>query len=150
MSGRRTHSRKKPWNKAEGPILIVDDDLDDARLTKRSIQTFRPDSEVRICGSGRHFLAYLEGTGEYSDRNVHPLPSLVLLDLRMPEMDGFAVLEWVKAQPKYANIPIVVLSALEDSHVLKRAYSLSARSYLFKPINVEAFHNVLTSLNIGM
>jgi CheY-like chemotaxis protein len=152
MSGRRPTSRKKPWNKVEGPVLIVDDDLDDAKLTKRALEAFRPSLPLafRICQSGKDFVAYLEGEGAYSDRSAHPLPSLVLLDLKMPEMDGFAVLEWVKAQPKYANIPIVVLSGLEDSTGLKRAYSLNARSYLFKPVNVESFHSILTSLNISM
>ena len=66
----------------------------------------------------------------------------------MPEMDGFAVLEWVKAQPRFASIPMVVLSALEDPNGLKRAYALHARSYLFKPLNVESFRNILAGLNI--
>lgn len=152
MSAHRTNQRKTPWRTVEGPILIVDDDLDEARLAKRALESAQPNPAVgvRICSSGKDFLAYLEGKGAYEDRVAHPLPSLVLLDLKMPEMDGFEVLAWVKGQTRYAHIPIVILSGMENPEGLKRAYSLQARSYLFKPINMDSFRDVLTSLNIAL
>ena len=149
MSGRQTEKRQA-WNKALGPALIVDDDLDDAKLTKRAIEALRPIFPVRMVHSGKDLLAYLENKGSYSDLSANPIPSLVLLDLKMPEMDGFEVLKWVKREPKHAYIPVVVVSALEDVHHLKRAYSLYASSYLFKPINVESVRSVVSSLNIAI
>jgi CheY-like chemotaxis protein len=152
MSGHHTDWRTKTRAKSSGPILIVDDDLDDAKLVKRAIEKLRPEvpPTVRICASGKEFIAYLEGVGAYSDRAAHPLPSIVLLDLKMPEMDGFAVLEWIKAQPKFSQIPVVVISGFEDVSHLRRAYSLNASSYLAKPVNMESFRDILSSLNVAI
>lgn len=133
-----------------GPVLIVDDDLDAAKLTKRAIEALRPIFPVRMVHSGKDVLAYLENKGSYLDPSANPVPSVVLLDLKMPEMDGFEVLKWVKSEPKHAYIPVVVVSALEDVNYLKRAYSLQASSYLFKPISVESVRSVVLSLNIAI
>jgi len=126
--------------------------MDDANLVRRAIQKLRPELPpiVQICSSGKEFIAYLEGTGEYSNWEAHPLPSIVLLDLKMPEMDGFAVLEWIKGQPKFDHIPVVVISGFEDVSHLKRAYSLNAKSYLAKPVNMESFRGILSSLNVAI
>jgi len=143
-----TKSKKKAWFKASGPILIVDDDSDDANLTKRTIDLLRPDVPVQIIGSGKSLVAFLEGESAYSDPITHPLPSVILLDLIMPEMDGFAVLEWIGRQPKFATIPVIVLTAYPDLPHLNRAYALSARAFLVKPINLPSFRDTLASLNL--
>jgi CheY-like chemotaxis protein len=150
MSGRQTISRKLEWSNAAGPLLIVDDDVDEAKLTKRAIERLQPTCPVRTVHLGEELLAYLEGQGTYSDREAHPLPSLILLDLKMPGMDGFAILEWIKREAKYAHVPIVVVSGVEDFEQMKRAYALNARSYLFKPLNVESFCHILSSLRIAV
>jgi CheY-like chemotaxis protein len=148
MSGRRTQGRGGSRTEAAGPILIVDDDADDALLTKRAIQSMYPDLPIRIIESGKSLVAYLERQSASSDVAARSLASAIMLDLKMPEMDGFAVLEWIKGQPKYADIPVIVVTVFEDLPHLKRAYALRACSYLLKPIDAESFHNAMSSLNI--
>jgi CheY-like chemotaxis protein len=148
MSGRRTPSGKSGSTESAGPILIVDDDLDDAALAKRTIELSYPGVPVQIVESGKALVAYLEDESASSDRPARPPPTAILLDLKMPEMDGFSVLEWIKEKPRYAAIPIIVVSAFEDLPHLKRAYALLARAYLLKPINAESFRSALSSLNI--
>jgi CheY-like chemotaxis protein len=123
-------ARELKWKSGVGPIIVVDDDLDDAKLTKRAVERLQPITSVRILDSGKKLLAYLEGEGKYGNRDAHPLPSLILLDLKMPQVDGFAILEWVRGERKYAHIPIVVVSGVEDFNQMKRAYALNARSLL--------------------
>jgi|HubBroStandDraft_1064217.scaffolds.fasta_scaffold536069_1 CheY-like chemotaxis protein len=148
MSCKQTSAGRSGRPDGAGPILIVDDDLDDAALTKRAITALYPDIPVLIIDSGKGLVSYLEGESASSQRTGRHLASAILLDLRMPEMDGFAVLEWIKEQPKYAGIPVIVVSVFEDLPHLNRAYALLARAYLLKPINAESFHNALSSLKI--
>jgi CheY-like chemotaxis protein len=138
----RTQSRR--------PILVVDDDLESAALAKRAIASFYPDFPVQILGSGKALMDYLEKEAASSEGKGRQLVSLILLDLRMPEMDGFAVLEWLKGHPNFGSIPIIVVSAFDDLSQLRRAYSLRARAYLVKPISPESFHHALSSLNLDL
>lgn len=128
--------------------MIVDDDLDEAKLTKRTIEVLRPEFDIELIGSGKGLMAYLDGQEPYGNRMAHPLPSVILLDLKMPQPDGFAVLEWLQGRPKHVGIPIIVVSGYSDLSHLKRAYSLCAKAFLVKPISAQAFANVLQSLNI--
>jgi CheY-like chemotaxis protein len=148
MSSRRTPSRRCVRSEAVGPILIVDDNLDDAALTKRAIELSHPGIPVRIIESGKGLITYLEGESVPSNQAPRQFASAILLDLRMPEMDGLAVLEWIKGQPKYAGIPVIIVSAFEDLPHLKQAYALLARAYLLKPVKAESFRHALSSLNI--
>jgi CheY-like chemotaxis protein len=132
------------------PILIVDDNLDDAVLTKRAVESMCVGVSIRILDSGKALVAYLESENASSGRTGRSLASAILLDMRMPEMDGLAVLQWIKGQPKYAGIPIIVVSAFEDLPHLSRAYALLARAYLLKPIQPESFRDALSSLNITL
>ena len=146
MSGRRILSggtRTKPG----GPILIVDDNADDAALTKRAIVSLYPDLSVRILESGKALVAYLENESAHASA-APQVASAILLDLRMPEMDGFEVLEWLKNHPVHSQIPVIVLSVFDDLQHLKRAYALLARAYLLKPINTDSFRHAVASLNI--
>jgi len=124
-----------------GPLLIVDDVLDDANLARRATLRALPEAEVTVCGSARKAVAFLE-SGD--------VPSLILLDLRMPEMDGFAFLEWLKADNTYARIPVVVLSGLPELDCLTQAYALHARAFLVKPVTPESLRGVLASLNFAV
>jgi two-component system response regulator len=149
MSSRQTPSGRSARSEAAGPILIVDDNLGDAALTKRAIESSYPGIPVRIIESGKGLITYLEGEGVSSDQSPRHLASAILLDLRMPEMDGLAVLKWLRGQPKYADIPVIVVSAFEDLTHLKQAYALLARAYLLKPVKAESFRHALSSLNIN-
>ncbi len=124
-----------------GPILIIDDELDDANLARHIVLKVCPGGEVAICNSAHKAVEYLE-TGA--------VPSMILLDLKMPEMDGFAFLEWLKTHESDARIPVVVLSGLNELEHLRRAYALHARAFLVKPITLESLRSVFMSLNFAV
>ena len=105
---------------------------------------------MRIVHSGKELGAYLRGEGAYGDRAHHPFPSAILLDLKMPEMDGFSVLEWLAGEPKFAHIPVIVLSGLAELTNLRRAYALRARAYLIKPVANDSLRDVFSSLNLKL
>ena len=135
----------------EGPVLIVDDDAYDATLTEGVIDELQPRFPVQILTSGEDLVAYLEGTDLYHNRNQYPLPGLVLLDLKMPKMDGFAVLEWLKDHPEHGEVPIVVLSGFADMvEQVTKAYSQGAHSFLTKPVQLRDMQSILSLLKISI
>ena len=138
------------WTR-EGPVVIVDDDPYDAILAEGVISELKPRYPMQILSSGEDLVAYLQGDGLYRDRSRYPLPGLVLLDLKMPKMDGFAVLEWLKAHPEHGAVPIVVLSGFVDmvEHVT-RAYNQGAHSFLTKPVQLRDIQSILSLLKISI
>jgi CheY-like chemotaxis protein len=138
------------WS-GEGPVLIVDDDPYDALLSEGVIQELHPRFPVQILASGEDLVAYLQGDDLYRDRSQYPLPGLVLLDLKMPKMDGFAVLEWLKGHPEHAEVPIVVLSGFVDMvEQVTRAYGQGAHAFLTKPVQLRDIQSILSLLKISI
>ena len=129
-------------------IIIVDDSPDDANLIRRVVLGLHPKASVQSVTSGLNLKAYLEGHGSYADRDTFPYPSLILLDLRMPEMDGFEVMEWLKSQPLHAAIPVIVMSAFDQQKNISKAYQLGARTFLSKPVNPEQIRDALRALRL--
>ena len=135
----------------EGPVIIVDDDPYDALQSEGVIDELQPKFPVQILTSGEDLVAYLQGEGLYQDRSRYPYPALVLLDLNMPKMDGFEVLQWLKGHPEHAAIPIVVLSGRFDMPgQVTRAYQLGAHSFLPKPILLQDIQSILSHLKISI
>jgi|SRR5665213_575217 len=130
----------------KGTILIVDDDADDALLTQRAIRKLAAHFRAQIVNSGEKLISYLQGESDFSDRNKHPYPILVLLDLKMPEMDGFEVLHWLRDHPPHSYIPVVVLTGAGEFQLVRRAYSMGARSFLTKPLQADDFESTLQRL----
>jgi two-component system response regulator len=129
----------------------VDDDPYDALHAEGVVDELSPRFPVQILTSGEDFVAYLQGEGLYKDRSGYPLPGLVLLDLNMPKMDGFAVLEWLNNHPEHAEIPIVVLSGFVDLvEQVTRAYGWGAHSFLPKPIQQRDLQSILSLLKISI
>lgn len=116
-------------------VLLVDDSETDATLLRREFNRAGLTNPVTWLKAGREALAYLGGEDKYSDRSKYPLPSILLLDLKMPGIDGFEVLKWISARPELKRLLVVVLSGLEDSKSVNLAYELGANSYLTKPVN---------------
>jgi len=114
-------------------ILVVEDDADDALLLQRALGRSSFAMPVQFVRDGQEAVDYLEGRDPFMDRRRHPLPSLILLDLKMPRMDGFEVLEWLRQQPVLGRLLVVVLSASPREEDINRAYALGANSYLVKP-----------------
>jgi len=141
--------RPSPSGLREGPVLIVDDDSSDALLTEGVIDELPPRFPAQIVTSGEDLVAYLQGEGLYSDRGRYPSPGLVLLDLKMPRMDGFMVLDWLKKHPEHAGVPIVVLSGFADLvEQVTRAYGQGAHAFLPKPVQLQDIRSILSLLKI--
>jgi CheY-like chemotaxis protein len=114
-------------------ILIVEDYEDDAFLTQRAFEIAEVKNPLRFVPTGREAIAYLNGDSPYTDREKYPLPSLVLLDVRMPLVDGFAVLKWARSQARFANLRVVVLTGCEEKRA--ECYALGADSFMAKPLS---------------
>jgi CheY-like chemotaxis protein len=115
------------------PILIVEDNEDDAFLIQRALERANVLNPVKVVRSGEEALAYLKGEGLFKDRTGYPLPGLVLLDLKMPGIDGFAVLDWVRQQASFRQMRVVVLTSSTDVRDVNRAFRSGADSFLIKP-----------------
>lgn len=148
--GAMENTARQPWSR-EGPFVIVDDEPSDAMLAEGVIDELDPKFPAQILTCGEDLIAYLQGEGLYQDRTLYPLPGLVLLDLKMPKMDGFAVLEWLKQHPEFSEIPIVVLSGCVDmAGQVTRAYQLGAHSFLPKPVQLQDIESILSLLKVSI
>ena len=130
------------------PILLVEDNPDDQLLTKIAFDKARLGNQLVIVGDGVAALDYLWGRGEYVGRDPRELPALVLLDLNMPKLSGFEVLEQIRHHPATATLPVVVLtSSVQDEDVL-RSYRNGANSYIRKPVELDAFIKAVAQLQL--
>lgn len=121
-------------------ILLAEDNDDHVILIKRAFAHARLLNPVQVVPDGAEAIAYLNGDTKYSDRKEYPLPALLLLDLKMPNKDGFAVLEWIREQPDLRNrLRVVVLTTSDRVSDLNRAYQLGAHSFLTKPLDLRDF-----------
>ena len=114
-------------------VLYVEDDAADFALLKRVSQKCGTPFSLQHAEDGEKAVAYLSGAGEYADREEHPFPDLVLLDLRLPRLDGFEVLQWIRTNPGTTSLPVVVLAGSSFRADIRRALELGANSYAAKP-----------------
>jgi CheY-like chemotaxis protein len=98
---------------------------------------------LHVVYDGEEALDYLEGKGQFSDRQQHPVPGLMLLDLNLPKKPGLEVLSWVREQPEFFTMPVIVLSASNQEVDVHRAYALGANAYLVKPTDVEKLADMM-------
>jgi CheY-like chemotaxis protein len=118
-------------------ILLVEDREDDIVLIRKSFEKAELANPLYVVRNGEEAVAYLMGDGSFSNRNEYPLPDLILLDLKMPKLDGFETLLWIRNQPGVRNIPVVILTSSAELRDVTRAYALGANSYLVKPVDFE-------------
>ncbi len=133
-------------------ILLAEDLEDDILLIRRAFAAARVTIPLHVVRDGEEVLAYLSGLGKYSSRDEFPLPDLILLDLKMPKMDGFEVLQWIRQHPQFKALRVIVLTSSEDIYDVNRAYDLGANSFLVKPlefINYPAMLQTLSKFWIG-
>jgi CheY-like chemotaxis protein len=121
----------------EPVILLAEDREDDIILIQRAFKKSGFDIPLKIVRDGDEAIRYFSGSGEYTDRNLHPLPSLFLLDLKMPLKDGFEVLRWIKQEPELKDIPVIVLTLSNRIRDVNQAYALGAYSFLIKSTDFE-------------
>ena len=133
---------------SNAPILVVEDNVDDVVLIRRTLARSAVPNPRHFVKTGEAAISYLKGVGPYSDRKKFPLPDLVLLDLRLPVMDGFEVLQWIRANPDFRDLRVVVLTTSEEMRDVSKAYRLGANSFLVKPLefeNIRAFFRTIGS-----
>ena len=118
-------------------VLYVEDSADDFVLFKLASNRCGTPFCLQRAADGEEAIAYLRGSGDYADREEHPFPDLVLLDLRMPRLDGFEVLHWIRTNPSTKTLPVVVLAGSSFRADIRRALELGANSYAAKPAKFE-------------
>ena len=116
-------------------ILLVEDNPDDVLFLTRALGKAGVGNSLHVVEDGQQAIDYLEGKGQYTDRSIHPLPLLVLLDLKLPYVPGLEVLRWLRDQPALSKIIVVVLTSSDHPADVKKAYALGANSFLSKPSN---------------
>jgi len=137
-------------------ILLVDDNKMDIELAMDAFRLAHIHNPIQVAHDGEEALEYLFGKGKFSDRNEYPLPDLVLLDLKMPKIDGFEVLRQVKKEEKLRRIPIIILTSSKEEGDRAISYDNGANSYLVKPVSFDGFLKVIEDvveywliLNVG-
>lgn len=127
-------------------ILLVEDNRMDVELTLDAFKEARLANTVTVARNGQEALDYLFGKGAFSDRDAHPLPNLVLLDLKLPGIDGFEVLRQLKSAPILKRLPVVVLTSSKEEGDRALSYDIGANSYLVKPLSFEGFLEVVAKI----
>lgn len=127
-------------------ILLVEDNPDHAELVMRNMEDFHVANRIVHVGDGEAALDYLHGRGNYTDRKHFPLPHLMLLDLRLPKVDGLEVLKEVKSNADLRTIPVVILTTSDAERDMAKAYEYHANSYVTKPVSFEEFSKLLKDL----
>jgi len=113
-------------------VLLAEDSEDDIFVMKLACERAGIHHLLQVVTDGAMAIDYLSGNGTFTDRAVHPLPTVLFLDLKMPKCDGFEVLKWVRAQPHFLDLPVVMLTNSPLMEDINRAYQLGATSYLQK------------------
>jgi two-component system response regulator len=132
----------------EKAILLVEDNPNDVKLTLHALKKNNIANQVIVAEDGVEALEYLFGEGAYADRDVTQLPSLVLLDLKLPRLDGLDVLKRLRADERTKLLPIVILTSSREEQDLIAGYSLGANSYVRKPIDFDQFTEAVRQLGL--
>jgi CheY-like chemotaxis protein len=127
-------------------ILLVEDNRDDEELTLRALRIHKIPETVVVVRDGAEALEYLFGTGVYAGRDTAQPPRIVLLDLKLPKIDGLEVLRRVRADPRTRCLPVVVLTSSNEERDILQSYDLGANSYVRKPVDFVQFHEAVRQL----
>jgi len=130
-----------------GRILMVEDDPRDVELTLSALDDYKLANEVVVCRDGQEALDYLYSRGKFSDR-VDENPAVMLLDLKLPKVDGLEVLQQIKADERLRVIPVVVLTSSHEESDMMRSYKLGVNAYVVKPVDFHEFVNAVKELGV--
>jgi CheY-like chemotaxis protein len=128
-------------------ILIVDDDENDIFFVKRAFTEINVHCTFHVLNNGQEAVDYLEGAGEFANREKYAMPMMILMDLNMPIMDGFQVLAWLRSRPGIKVIPTIVFSSSDLPADITRAYELGANSFMTKSVTYDALLLKLQTLS---
>lgn len=130
-------------------LLLVEDNPDHAELIRRQLERFPVSVQLHHVEDGEAALDYIFGKNDFADRFRFPAPNVVLLDLRLPRVDGLEVLRLVKTQAQFENLPVVVLTSSDAENDVARSFELQADGFLTKPIETETLQKILRGLGFG-
>jgi CheY-like chemotaxis protein len=128
-------------------ILIADDDEDDKMLVREALAVSQLPIDLHAVSDGEELMDYLCHRGQYTDNNLAPRPSLILLDLNMPKKNGLEVLQEIKNDPELRSIPVIVLTTSKAEENIYHTYNLGANSYIVKPMTFSALVEVTKTLS---
>ena len=131
----------------QAPILVVEDNENDAMLIGRGLTNACIPNPKHFVKTGEEAVHYLQGVELYSDRKRYPLPALILLDLKLPGMDGFEVLKWIRSQHQFRELRVLVLTCSSEVRDVNRAYQLGANSFLIKPLEFESVRALFSTIS---
>jgi len=129
-------------------ILLVEDNADDEELTRLALDETKVANQLVVVRDGQEALDWLFCTGKYADRDPCQVPSLVLLDLKLPKVNGLEVLQCVREDAHLRRLPVVVLTSSREEQDVIRSYDLGANSFIQKPVDYEQFLNAIKQLGI--
>lgn len=146
MAGTRGRvSRRREVGKI---ILLVEDNADDEVLTRRALRKNNIGNELVVARDGAEALDYLFGTGEYEGRDLDVMPQVILLDLKLPKVDGFEVLRRLRADERTRLLPVVILTSSKEQQDLADGYGYGANSYIRKPVDFAQFIEAVRQLGL--
>jgi len=128
-------------------ILLVEDDPRDVELTLTALDDYKLANEVVVCRDGQEALDYLFGRGKFSGR-ANENPAVILLDLKLPKVDGLEVLEQIKSDERLRMIPVVMLTSSHEEKDMMRSYKLGVNAYVVKPVDFHEFINAVKELGV--
>ena len=134
--------------KKEKTILLVEDNPDDVALTLRALEKHNIKNKVTVARDGAEALDYLFATGAYSDRDTSVMPAVIILDLKLPKVDGLTVLERMRADERTKLVPVVILTSSKEEQDMIKGYKLGANSYVRKPVDFAQFIEAARQLGL--
>ena len=129
-------------------ILLVEDHPDDEELTMRALAKNNIMNEVVVARDGVQALEYLFGTGAYAGRDMSVMPQIILLDLKLPKIDGLEVLRRLRADERTKFLPVVILTSSKEEQDVMKSYQLGANSYVRKPVDFQEFTKAVQQLGL--
>jgi len=129
-------------------LLLVEDNPEDLELAKRALKKARLTNRIHVARDGAEALEYIFCEGPHAGRNIADVPKLILLDLKLPKVDGLEVLRRIKRDPRTQSIPVVVLTSSKEVSDVVESYSLGVNSYIVKPVDFERFAEAVQKLGL--
>ncbi len=133
-------------NYPESLILIVEDDVNDQNFIRRAFKLSGVLNRIATVNDGEEATAYLRGHGSYVDRSLHPLPRLIITDIKMPRMGGIELLKWMNARAEFRLIPTVVLTSSNDEADIVQAFEQGVKGYMIKPVQFGELEKLIRAI----
>lgn len=129
-------------------ILLVEDNPDDLKLCLRALQKAAISNRIQVARDGEEAVEWIFCEGPHAGRRIEDIPKVILLDLKLPKIDGLEVLQRIKSDPRTRSIPVVVLTSSKEQNDIVRSYNYGVNSYIVKPVNFEGFAKAVQELGM--